>query len=102
MDNVQVAVRVRPLNERERSRGSKCCIVVDPNTPKVCHLVHPSDSTISKQFTFDYVFNSFTDDNELVATQQVVWDAIGRPMVNAAIEGYNSTIFAYGQTGMFL
>ncbi len=36
------------------------------------------------------------DDNSL---QRVVYDEIAYPLVESVIEGYNGTIFAYGQTG---
>lgn len=32
-------------------------------------------------------------------TIQVVYDAIGKPMLADAFEGYNVCLFAYGQTG---
>merc|ERR1712233_166579 len=31
--------------------------------------------------------------------QKKIFDLVGRPMVQAVLEGYNATIFAYGQTG---
>merc|ERR1712130_154095 len=31
--------------------------------------------------------------------QKKIFDGVGRPMVQAVLEGYNATIFAYGQTG---
>ena len=33
------------------------------------------------------------------ASQQAVYDAMGLGLKNNVLEGYNSTIFAYGQTG---
>jgi len=97
--NVSVAVRLRPFNDNEKARGSKCCIIIDPNKSNVCRLVNPSDPSISRQFTFDHIFNSFSEDPSITATQKTVWEAVGRPIVEAAWDGYNSTIFAYGQTG---
>lgn len=46
----------------------------------------------SRQFTFDRVFGFQSDHDELFE---------GAPMsiVDSAVEGYNGTIFAYGQTG---
>jgi kinesin family protein 3/17 len=45
-----------------------------------------------KTFTFDSVFG--TD-----STQAEVYNETARPIVDAVLEGYNGTIFAYGQTG---
>jgi len=43
-------------------------------------------------FTFDRIFNSD-------ATQSEVFDNAAKEIVGKFIEGYNGTIFAYGQTG---
>ena len=43
-------------------------------------------------FAFDYAFGGD-------ATQQEVYDGLGRPILDYAFEGYNGTILAYGQTG---
>ena len=45
-----------------------------------------------KIFTFDYVFG---DDSR----QLDIYNLISRPIVEAVLEGYNGTVFAYGQTG---
>jgi hypothetical protein len=46
----------------------------------------------SKQFTFDFVA-----DEEV--TQAQLFTVIGKPICSSCLAGYNSTIFAYGQTG---
>jgi kinesin family protein 6/9 len=43
-------------------------------------------------FAFDDVFDED-------ASQAMVFDAVGRDVVEAALGGYNATLFAYGQTG---
>jgi len=43
-------------------------------------------------FTFDYVYDQY-------ATQRKVYETTARPVVDSALQGYNATIFAYGQTG---
>jgi hypothetical protein len=107
-DNVCVAVRLRPFNDRERMRDAKCCVIVDPQQPNSCRLVPPqAESTPDSQkpgvpgrsFTFDHVFDSFTADHDRVATQRTVWEAVGIPVLEAAWGGYNVSVFAYGQTG---
>jgi hypothetical protein len=32
-------------------------------------------------------------------TQESIFESVGKPMCEAVLEGYNATIFAYGQTG---
>jgi kinesin family protein 3/17 len=46
----------------------------------------------SKSFTFDYVFGPNSK-------QVDIYNLVARPIVDAVLEGYNGTIFAYGQTG---
>lgn len=46
----------------------------------------------AKEFHFDHVFA--TD-----AEQEAVYETSARPVVEAVLQGYNGTVFAYGQTG---
>jgi kinesin family protein 11 len=52
----------------------------------------PLSKKISKTFSFDKVFGMYS-------TQQEVFDSVVRPIVDETLEGFNCTIFAYGQTG---
>jgi len=45
-----------------------------------------------EQFTFDYIA-------EEAAEQAEIFEQIGKPLVNACLQGYNCSMFAYGQTG---
>lgn len=45
-----------------------------------------------KKFIFDSVYNMKTD-------TEVIYDEMCYSLVESTIEGYNGTIFAYGQTG---
>ncbi|KAJ8298689.1 hypothetical protein KUTeg_022749 [Tegillarca granosa] len=47
---------------------------------------------VSHEFNFDYIFNSDT-------TQEQVFDVAAKEIVEGFLNGYNGTIFAYGQTG---
>lgn len=87
--NVRVAVRFRPLNERERNMNDVSCVTIDNN--QVC-INSQHVNTDEKNFGFDFVFD---DDSE----QSAVWASIGEPILEKAFAGYNGTIFAYGQTG---
>ena len=96
-ETVNVAVRLRPFNVREKERNSKCCVRMEGKT---CTLVHPSGNDgMNRRFTFDHVFNSFNEGDASCATQRTVWDAVGKPVLEAAWDGYNVSLFAYGQTG---
>ncbi|XP_057535211.1 kinesin-like protein KIN-5B isoform X2 [Amaranthus tricolor] len=90
--NVQVILRCRPLSMDEQS--SKPSIGVTCNELK--REVNVSQSTANKQvdrnFTFDKVFGP-------KAQQKTIYDQAIAPMVRDVLDGYNCTIFAYGQTG---
>jgi len=73
--NVEVRVRVRP--------GSKTSVL--RTAPKEL-------ATADKKWTFDRVYAPST-------RQEEIYDEAVRPLVEATLDGYNSTIFAYGQTG---
>lgn len=53
-----------------------------------------------KSFSFDYSYWSHTSpDDPSFASQSLVYNDIGKEMLQHAFEGYNVCIFAYGQTG---
>ncbi|XP_032117470.1 centromere-associated protein E isoform X4 [Sapajus apella] len=82
---VAVCVRVRPLNSREESLGETAQIYWKTDN----NAIYQVDG--SKSFNFDRVFHS----NE---TTKNVYEEIAAPIIDSAIQGYNGTIFAYGQT----
>ena len=88
---VKVVVRCRPLNSTERADGRDTIVQMDAKMGSVS--VHaPGSSEPPKAFTFDMVYN-------WESTQKQVYDNTARGIVNSTMEGYNGTIFAYGQTG---
>ncbi len=54
--------------------------------------LHNTNDDTTKTFTFDYVFGPNSK-------QVDIYNLVARPIVDAVLEGYNGTIFAYGQTG---
>mmetsp|Transcript_38576 Transcript_38576/g.48723 ORF Transcript_38576/g.48723 Transcript_38576/m.48723 type:complete len:883 (-) Transcript_38576:359-3007(-) len=83
--DVKVLCRVRPQNQMEMSKSGQLCVAMTENTIEV----GAEDS--SPVFTFDRVFNADSK-------QQEVFEYTALPMVQDVLTGYNSTIFAYGQT----
>lgn len=81
---ITVFVRLRPTPRVSPD------IILDPNKTQmiVRNTVLPGASTLN--FTFNYIFQS--------ASQEEIFDSVGKPAVGNALDGYNSTIFAYGQT----
>jgi len=81
--NVVVGIRVRPLLDAES--GEKA-------------LLSTSNGVVSldkKEFSFDLVF----DEEDTVYSQKQVFDSVGKQVVDAAVTGFNATLFAYGQSG---
>lgn len=54
-----------------------------------------------KTFAFDHCFYSLVPGTEHFASQEIVFDALGRDILDNAFQGYNACIFAYGQTGTY-
>ncbi|XP_075406910.1 kinesin-like protein KIF1B isoform X1 [Tenrec ecaudatus] len=96
--SVKVAVRVRPFNSRETSKESKCIIQMQGNSTSIVNPKNPKEAP--KSFSFDYSYWSHTSpEDPCFASQNRVYNDIGKEMLLHAFEGYNVCIFAYGQTG---
>ncbi|XP_053136728.1 kinesin-like protein KIF1B isoform X6 [Hemicordylus capensis] len=96
--SVKVAVRVRPFNSRETGKESKCIIQMQGNSTSILNPKNPKEAP--KSFSFDYSYWSHTSpDDPCFASQNRVYNDIGKEMLLHAFEGYNVCIFAYGQTG---
>ncbi|XP_031784038.1 kinesin-like protein KIF13A isoform X4 [Nasonia vitripennis] len=100
-DKIKVAVRVRPFNRRELELGTDCIVEM---TNKQTLLRNPStlnkvERNKGKLFAFDHCFYSLDPEAENYASQNVVFNALGRDILYNAFQGYNACIFAYGQTG---
>ncbi|KAM4579174.1 centromere-associated protein E [Fundulus diaphanus] len=89
---VKVCVRIRPVVAREERAASEKAQPVQlfwkADKKSVCQI---DDGNSSKCFSFDRVFTAEE------STSQLYMD-IAKPLVVSTVEGYNGTIFAYGQT----
>ncbi|XP_025086308.1 kinesin-like protein KIF17 isoform X2 [Pomacea canaliculata] len=89
---VKVIVRCRPMNDREKNLNCKCVLSMDTSRAS-CQIANPSDQKAPpKMFTFDGCY--FLD-----STTEQIYNDIAYNLVEGVTEGYNGTIFAYGQTG---
>lgn len=86
--SVQVAVRVRPLNNRED--GTESIIETKDNSIYIRDL----DTNKNKSFNYDFAYNEGS-------TQEDIHRDIGNYVINSSFKGYNTCVFAYGQTGCF-
>ncbi|XP_050680561.1 kinesin-like protein Klp61F [Leptidea sinapis] len=88
--NIQVFVRLRPLNQREKDIRSLGVIEVANGREVIVRL--SQNSLHTKKFTFDRAFPPNSKQVEIY--QEVV-----SPLIEEVLAGYNCTVFAYGQTG---
>ncbi|XAR72869.1 Plus-end-directed kinesin ATPase [Bertholletia excelsa] len=85
--NVQVLIRIRPLNSMERSTSGYNRCLKQESAQCITWLGQPET-----RFTFDHVACETID-------QETLFRMVGLPMVENCLSGYNSCMFAYGQTG---
>ncbi|XP_017551180.1 kinesin-like protein KIF13B isoform X3 [Pygocentrus nattereri] len=102
--NVKVAVRVRPMNRREKDLKTKCVVEMEGNQtvllPAGSNLGKGDSRNQPKVFAYDYCFWSMDEANTAkFAGQEVVFQCLGESLLDNAFQGYNACIFAYGQTG---
>ena len=88
-ENIKVLVRCRPLNSRELENNYKSCVDLDlaDATVQVNHVCGAPD-----RWTFDAVVNN-------TMTQRDVFTQFIMPLVDSVLDGFNATVFAYGQSG---
>eukprot|EP01063_Lacrimia_lanifica_P003037 TRINITY_DN11636_c0_g1_i1.p1 TRINITY_DN11636_c0_g1~~TRINITY_DN11636_c0_g1_i1.p1 ORF type:complete len:1581 (+),score=611.47 TRINITY_DN11636_c0_g1_i1:70-4812(+) len=96
--SVTVAVRIRPMNKREKGMNAKHMMKTDRETETM--WLSPLDKDKQKHsFTFDHAWDSSDPNHDEFVSQETVYNDIGKPVLAAAFQGYNACIFAYGQTG---
>nr|KJB12176.1 hypothetical protein B456_002G004600 [Gossypium raimondii] len=84
-DSISVTIRFRPLNEREFHRGDEIAWYADEDN------IVRNEYNPATAYAFDKVFGP-------QATSQEVYEVAAKPVVKAAMEGVNGTVFAYGVT----
>nr|XP_016476095.1 PREDICTED: kinesin-like protein KIF3A isoform X3 [Nicotiana tabacum] len=84
-ESISVTVRFRPMSEREYNKGDEIAWYADGDK------IVRNEYNAATAFAFDRVFGPDT------CTQEV-YEIAARPVVKAAMEGVNGTVFAYGVT----
>ena len=90
VERVMVHLRIRPLSEDDIARyGQNSSVEYTDDSRGIVTLRKDYEK---KNFNFDSIFdgNSRQDD---------IFKRVAHPVVSSVIEGYNGTIFSYGQTG---
>ncbi|KAL8540178.1 hypothetical protein ACS0TY_001670 [Phlomoides rotata] len=85
-DSISVTIRLRPLSEREYHKGDEIAWYADGDKITVRNEYNPMTA-----YAFDRVFEPHT-------ITQEVYEVAARPVVKAAMDGVNGTVFAYGVT----
>ena len=89
---VQVVVRMRPLNEEEKKSSNTPVVTTHTESGEVSITKGKTGGRTSYAYHFDQVFGSF-------ATQEEVYDATLLPVIQDVLDGFECSVFAYGQTG---
>lgn len=84
-ENITVAVRIRPLQERELSSGSEI-------SWERSDITTIKEVKGTREFYFDRVYDQST-------TTSQIFNDIAKPVIEKCLSGYNGCIFCYGQTG---
>lgn len=129
-DRVITAVRVRPISLHERQNGSQVIISMDPDVPGSITLTDPTfysynenaynnghafissskgskghehkKSSYDRKFHYDHSFWSTDPSDGHYCNQSSVYNAIGLPIVEHTLNGWNCSVLAYGQTGLYI
>ena len=88
--NVRVLCRFRPLNNEELKSGELINYTISEDK-KNLSLISSYESGEPLKFNFDYIFPS-------ESIQPLVYSISAKPIVEAVMQGFNGTVFAYGQT----
>ena len=86
-DNSKIILRIKPKTEDEYLEQNKIYEIKDNNIIEF----HGSKNN-SKMFLFDYIFNEDS-------SQSDIFEISAKEICDSLFEGYNGTIFVYGQIG---
>jgi len=87
--NVSVAVRIRPRNDREMLSDMPIMFAPDKHNKDVDEL--NESGQVIKSWSYDHVFGP-------ECSNLYIFNMMGSSLIDAAIEGYNTVLFMYGQT----
>ena len=87
---IKVIIRCRPMSKNEIKDGRECVVKMVHDKGEI--LIQKSSDDVPKVFTFDRVY-------DWNSTQESIFNETAYPIIENVLQGYNGTIFAYGQTG---
>jgi kinesin family protein 6/9 len=100
-ETIKIYARVRPPFKKRKFSADRYDIQSDTEKPRLTFRI-PKDeaqglinnSREVYDFQFDHVFDTQTK-------QEEVFDCVAKDVIDSCLEGYNGTIFAYGQVHSF-
>lgn len=90
--NVQVILRCRPQSKEELAGRAPVAVKCNESHREVCVYQNIAGKQTDRTYTFDKAFGPATHQAQL-------YDQAISPIVDEVLDGFNCTIFAYGQTG---
>jgi kinesin family protein 6/9 len=96
-EGIRVFARIRPARQKKTIAHQNYNIDTSDNS---IMFEIPKDAAggyvNNAREMFKFKFNTIFEDK---CTQEVLFNSVGRDIINSCLEGINGTIFAYGQTG---
>lgn len=92
MERVRVTVRIRPPLKALREHPGAVEVMGDARTIRVHRYLSARSQVRYTDMSFDSILGPGT-------TQEEVYNAAARAVVEDVVRGYNGTVMAYGQTG---
>ncbi|KAA0153539.1 hypothetical protein FNF28_06932 [Cafeteria roenbergensis] len=91
-ERIAVCIRIRPFSQSEAAQGAFCAWKPIPDYAGHLQQYTPAEEPVpGSTYAFDHVFGSDQDTSS-------IYGEIAHPITKSVAEGYNGTIFAYGQT----
>lgn len=88
-NKVTVCVRVRPRNQKELD--AEMPVFFGPTDDGLNIREMTEDGDVTKNWSYDYCYGPDNDN-------KYIFHSVGTDLVDAALDGYNSVMFMYGQT----
>ncbi|KAG5474048.1 hypothetical protein CUR178_04159 [Leishmania enriettii] len=96
-EKVRVAVRCRPPNPMQGEHADDIIVSMNPSAKEV-YLLGQETAPWRVDMPL-WSCPGVARDGSPTASQADVYKALGQPLLQHALDGYNSTLMAYGQTG---
>lgn len=102
--SVQIGVRIRPPFESQSLVRCSREFADAASNPEVVKINVPGLITVKNddqelKFNFEHVFSNTNAADGSLNDQVIVYNEMGRPLVDAVLDGFNCCFLAYGQTG---